>query len=56
MVYSSVGYCQCGHEVWIEYLWDGTEWKHRFSDQNHQETETCPSCGRELREDALESK
>jgi hypothetical protein len=30
MVYSYVGYCRCGCEVWIEYLLDGNGWFHRL--------------------------
>jgi transcription elongation factor Elf1 len=55
MVYSSVGYCECGYEVWIEYLWNGKEWYQRFFDVNHHEIETCRECGKELKEDDLES-
>gem|GEM_PF-908924 len=55
MVYSYVGYCQCGYEVWIEYLRYGTGWFHRFFDSNHQEISKCPDCGKVLNEDDLES-
>lgn len=56
MVYSCVGYCKCGHEIWIEYLWNGANWKPRFSDDGHGELEYCPQCGVRLNEDGLESK
>ncbi len=56
MVYSSVGYCECGHEIWIEYLQNGKTWKTRFADDLHAELKHCPRCGRLLEEDALESK
>lgn len=55
MVYSNPGYCQCGYEVWIEFLWNGEEWTHRFHDSENQEITDCPACGRLLREDDLES-
>ncbi|UCG13125.1 MAG: hypothetical protein JSU72_01120 [Deltaproteobacteria bacterium] len=55
MVYNKLGYCNCGFEVWIEYLWNGKEWTHRFSDLNVQEITQCPDCGEELREDDLEA-
>lgn len=55
MVYSYVGYCRCGYEVWIEYLFDGKGWFHRFFGPNHNEIFRCPDCGRELVEDDLES-
>jgi ssDNA-binding Zn-finger/Zn-ribbon topoisomerase 1 len=55
MVYGYVGYCQCGYEVWIEYLRDGTGWFLRFFDANHQEIYNCPACGRAMTEDDLES-
>jgi len=52
---SKVGYCQCGSEIWIEYLPRGNKWTFRFSDLNHQEITECPDCGIELKEDDLES-
>lgn len=56
MVYSSVGYCICGHEIWIEYLQHGKTWNTRFSDDRQAELERCPQCGRLLKEDQLESR
>jgi hypothetical protein len=56
MVYSSVGYCKCGHEIWIEYLQAGKAWRTVFSDDQHTEIDHCPQCGRVLEEDDLESK
>ena len=29
MINSKLGYCICGYEVWIEYLWNGKEWIQR---------------------------
>lgn len=55
MIYSNVGYCVCGREVWLEYLRDGQAWKVRFLDADHQEITHCPDCGRPLDEDELES-
>lgn len=55
MVYSSVGYCHCGEEIWIEYLWNGQQWIPRFQDEKHEEISHCPKCGRELEEDELDS-
>ncbi len=55
MVYSFVGYCRCGYEVWIEYLQDGDQWYHRFFDPNHREITECPGCGEVIQEDQLES-
>lgn len=56
MVYSSVGYCKCGHEIWIEYLQRDNAWFTRFSDDQHGELQRCPQCGEILKEDDLESK
>lgn len=56
MIYSSVGYCVCGAEIWIEYLRDGAAWRPRFHDTAGREVARCPLCGRELDEDALASR
>jgi len=56
MIYSNVGYCRCGWEIWIEYLQADGAWRPRFSDDQHPELTTCPQCGRVLKEDDLESK
>lgn len=56
MIYSSVGYCGCGHEIWIEYLQSDGGWKPRFSDDEHPDLERCPKCGAILTEDRLASK
>ena len=55
MIYSSVGYCACGQEIWIEFLQKDGRWFARFSDDAHQEITLCPACGRELKEDELDS-
>ena len=55
MIYSQVGYCQCGQEIWIEHLRDGNEWFQRFFGPDHQEITHCLGCGREINEDDLES-
>ncbi len=55
-VYSNVGYCQCGCEIWIEYLQSGNKWACRFSDNHIQEITHCSDCGRKLYEEDLESK
>ena len=54
MVYSQAGYCQCGREIWIEFLFDGTKWAARFMDDEHHEISQCPQCGAELDEDELD--
>lgn len=54
-IYSNPGYCQCGHEIWIEYLPSGNHWIYRFFDLNHREIDECPGCGSVLREDDLAS-
>ncbi|MEE8479982.1 MAG: hypothetical protein V3T59_01950 [Desulfobacterales bacterium] len=54
-IYSNVGYCPCGCEIWIEYLSGGNKWICRFFDLNHKEITECPDCGNELKEDELES-
>lgn len=54
MVYSSLAFCTCGCEIWIEYLWNGVEWSLRFTDGNLEEVYRCPDCGIELRSDDLE--
>ncbi len=55
-VYSSVGYCPCGQEVWMEYLRQERGWVPRFSDAEGREISQCPACGRELAEENLESR
>ncbi|SMC21276.1 hypothetical protein SAMN02746041_01160 [Desulfacinum hydrothermale DSM 13146] len=56
MVYSTVGYCACGFQVWIEYLVSSDRtWTYRFFDDEHREIDRCPQCGRRLSEDLLES-
>ena len=55
MVYSKPGYCQCGYEIWVEFLWNGQEWIYRFSDVNLQEITQCPDCEALIREDDLDS-
>lgn len=54
-IQSSVGYCHCGQEIWIEYLPVASKWISRFSDPNFREIQECPNCGDELQEDELES-
>lgn len=56
MVYSSVGYCSCGQEIWIEYLHGLQGWRCRFFGADNQQILACPACGRELKEDDLESR
>ena len=55
MVFSNVGYCLCGAEIWVEYLRSGDQWEIRFFSPDHQEISFCPDCGRKLDEDELES-
>ena len=55
MIFSNVGYCPCGQEIWIEYLHGAQGWRCRFFGPDEREVERCPSCGRELTEDDLES-
>ena len=55
-IYSNVGYCPCGEEVWIEYLPSGNKWFHRFFELNQREIAECPGCGSALKEEDLESK
>ena len=54
-IYSKVGYCQCGDEIWIEFLPRGNKWICRFFDLNHKDITECPNCGKDLKEDNLES-
>jgi len=54
-IYSKVGYCHCGDEIWIEFLPSGNKWIYRFFDMNHNEIIECPGCENELNEDDLES-
>ncbi len=56
MIYSHDGYCVCGCEVWIEYIRKGNEWVPRFTDQEMNEIQHCPDCGKDLDEDDLASK
>jgi hypothetical protein len=53
MVYSGVGYCACGQEIWLEYLRHDQGWRPRFLDDEGRELERCPGCGRELKDDDL---
>lgn len=55
MIYSQTGYCTCGHEIWIEYLWTGNEWRARFSVEDNAEVANCPQCGALLDIEKLES-
>jgi hypothetical protein len=56
MVHSSVGYCPCGAEIWIEYLHAAGRWQVRFVDENNQAIETCPHCRRRIVEEELLSR
>jgi hypothetical protein len=55
-VYSFVGYCRCGCEVWIEYFRDNGGWVPQFFDQDRRRITRCPDCGAELNEDDLASR
>lgn len=55
MVDMKPGYCECGCEMWVEYLWNGKEYEFRYTDQDFREITHCPDCGLELNEDDLES-
>ena len=54
-IYSKVGYCNCGYEIWIEFLPSGFKWVYRFFDMDHNEITECSACGNKLNEDDLES-
>jgi hypothetical protein len=54
MINSKLGYCSCGYEVWIEYLWNGTEWVQRYFALDLREIVNCPDCGANIEEDDLE--
>ena len=56
MVHSSVGYCPCGAEIWIEYLHAIDGWRVRFLDEDNQSIENCPQCRRRLEEEDLTSR
>lgn len=56
MVHSSVGYCPCRAEIWIEYLPADGRWQVCFLDENNQAIETCPDCRRRIVEDELTSR
>ena len=56
MIYSAVGYCPCGQEIWIEYLHGANGWNCRFFGADDLEILRCPACGRELDEDDLQSR
>ena len=55
MVYNQPGYCQCGTEIWVEYLMSGNEWRFRFFGPENEEITQCPTCGLTLEEDKLDS-
>jgi hypothetical protein len=52
---TSVGYCSCGQEIWLEYIRGGDQWSCRFFDEQGREVEVCPNCLARLEEDELES-
>ena len=54
-IYSKVGYCNCGYEIWIEFLPSGFKWIYRFFDFDHNEITECPACGNKITEEDLES-
>ena len=54
-IYSKVGYCDCGYEIWIEYLPSVDKWIYRFFDMDHNEITECPVCGNKITEDDLKS-
>ena len=54
-IYSKVGYCNCGYEIWIEYFPSRVNWIHRFFDMDHNEITECPACGKKINEEDLES-
>lgn len=56
MIHSSVGYCPCGAEIWIEYLHSKGGWRVRLLDENNQPLENCPQCRRRLDEADLNSR
>ena len=60
MVHSSVGYCPCGAEIWVEYLpaAGGAQapWRVRYFDEAHQPIDTCPMCSRPIDEEELDSR
>jgi hypothetical protein len=51
--YSKVGYCNCGYEIWIEFLPSGFKWIYRFFDMDHNEITECPACGNKITEEEL---
>jgi hypothetical protein len=53
-VYTSVGCCPCGQEIWLEYLRQGSGWRPAYRDQDGRELERCPGCGRHIEEDKLQ--
>ena len=52
---TGVGYCQCGREIWLEYVHNGREWVCRYFDEDNQEIRRCPACGVRLEDEELES-
>lgn len=55
MVYNQPGYCQCGTEIWIEYLMSANNWQFRFFGPDNEEITRCPKCDVELDESKLDS-
>ncbi len=55
MVFSSVGLCLCGEEIWVEYTWNGEVYRPRFFTVDQEEITHCPACGKELNEEELAS-
>ncbi len=56
MIHSSVGYCPCGAEIWIEYLPSDQGWQVRFFDSENHLIDTCPECHCIIEEEDLASR
>ena len=56
MIHSSVGYCPCGAEIWIEYLPTDQRWQVRFFDGEGLLIEACPECHSVIKEEDLASR
>jgi hypothetical protein len=54
MMSTAVGYCGCGCEIHVEYIWTDPGFAHRFFTPDQEPIEACPACGRRLDESELE--
>jgi hypothetical protein len=55
-IYSAKGYCNCGYEIWIEFIPTGFQWIYKYFDMEYNGLTECPACGNKINEEDLESR